>query len=76
MQFTHSQKPDVSVFEMLYNMAGTLLQKSNKLQDIKEKQTKALFVGVYRRILWSELWCMYAYVYVTTLDYEYAFKCL
>jgi len=76
VQFTHSQKPDVSVFEMLYNMAGTLLQKSNKLQDIKEKQTKALFVGVYRRILWSELLCTYAYIYVTTSDYEYAFKCL
>ena len=55
MQFSHTQKPDVSVFELLYNMAGTLLQKSNKLQELKEKQTKALFIGVYRRILWSEL---------------------
>ena len=55
MQFTHSDRPMVSVFDLLYNMAGTLLQKSNKLQDLKEKQTRALFIGVYRRSLWSKL---------------------
>ena len=56
MQFTHSDKPIVSVFQLLYNMAGTSLQKSNKLQELKEKQTKVPFIGVYRRILWSKLW--------------------
>jgi len=55
VQFTHSDKPMVSVFELLYNMAGTLLQKSNKLQDMREKQMKVVFNGVYRRILWSKL---------------------
>ena len=57
MQFDHVQQSDVSVFKLLYLMAGVMLEKSNKLQELKEKSTKVNFVGVYRRMLWSKLQC-------------------
>jgi len=62
VQFDHVQQSDVSVFKLFYLMAGVMLEKSNKLQELKEKNTKVKFIGIYRRMLWSKLlpslWCL------------------
>ena len=57
MEFNYRQTNDapVSVFELLYDMADIMLTKSNKLQEIRQRHSKASFFGVYRRILWSKL---------------------
>ena len=70
VQFNHVQQIDASVFELLYIMAAKMLEKSNKLQEMKEKDTKVCFSGVYRRMLWSKSHLRYRmYVCLSALGF-------
>jgi len=68
VQFDHVPQSDVSVFKLLPLMAARMLKKSNKLQEIKEKNNKVYSAGVYRRMLWSKSHiydcCMYVHMHV------------
>ena len=50
IEFHYSPKNTVSVHERLYEMTSAMLERSNKLQEMRDKNTN----GIYRRILWSK----------------------
>ena len=50
VQFHHDVQPNVSVFQLMYEMSTTMLDTSNKLH----KKSMEVSGGVYYRMLWSK----------------------
>lgn len=57
VQFHHGAKPNVSVFQLLYDMSNTMLEKSIKLYNKSKDKSKKISSVIYYRMLWSKSMC-------------------
>ena len=57
VQFHHGANPNVSVFQLLYDMSNTMLEKSIKLHNKSKDKSKKISSAIYYRMLWSKYMC-------------------
>ena len=57
VQFHHGEKQNVSVFQLLYDMSNTMLEKSIRLHYKSKDKSKKSPSVIYYRMLWSKSMC-------------------